>query len=71
MNATRAGRLWSHPVDTISAPNRKNTPTCRTALTFSLNSLKAFGMSCSATPSATPATKAAISPLPYVTCARP
>ena len=56
---------------TISAPKTKKVSTCEIALTFSANSTKASGISCSATPIAIPATKAAIRPLPIVTSASP
>ena len=56
---------------TISAPKAKKVTTWKIALMFSENSTKASGTSRSAAPIATPATKAAIRPLPIVTSARP
>ena len=54
MNASRTRAPLSQGVSTISAPNRKNVIAWKTALTFSLKTLNASGMSCSATASATP-----------------
>ena len=55
----------------MSAPKTKKVITWKIALTFSANSTNASVISCSATPIAIPATKAAIRPLPIVTSARP
>ncbi len=71
MKATSGQTSRSYPVATISAPKTKNVITWKIALTFSANSTKASGISCSATPIEMPATKAAIRPLPKVTSARP
>ena len=71
MKANEQGGAVSPVVATISAPNRKNVATWKIALTFSLKWPKASGMSCSTTPSATPATNAAISPFPIVASASP
>ena len=71
MNSTSAPAPWPQCVSMIRAPNRKNVATWNTALTFSLKCWNASGMSCSATPSATPATNAAIRPLPKVASASP
>ena len=59
------------PASITSEPKRKKVIVCSTAPTLSLNWWKAAGVSRSATPSAIPATKAAIRPLPIVDSASP
>ena len=68
---TSGGMLWWKPVATIRAPKTKKVSTCRIALVFSANSTKPSGTSRSVAAIAMPQTKAAISPLPIVTSARP
>src|SRR4051812_39827896 len=65
------GMLWWKPVATIRAPKTKKVSTWRIALVFSANSTKPSGTSLSLAAIAMPQTKAAISPFPIVTSARP